>query len=136
MKCTKVLNLAAICAIRHTIYNWHKPDKVWSKLISLSMAVKSFTEYWLVRLLIDKKTLSSYSLIKVSKCLVAATCWYAVFLLNRPTKITPKYEKFVITFERSILSKIAQSKRWQMFRGTYCRLIRSLELSQKTVIFL
>ena len=62
--------------------------------------VKSFTDYWLVWLLIDKKTLSSYSLIKVSKCLVAATCWYAVFLLNRLTKITPKFEKFVITFSK------------------------------------
>ena len=41
----------------------------------------------------------------------------------------------VITFERSILSKIAQSKRWQMFQSTCCRFVKSLESSQKTVIF-
>ena len=34
MKCTKVLNLAAVCAISGA----HEPDKVWSKLISLSIA--------------------------------------------------------------------------------------------------
>ena len=52
--------------------------------------VKSFTDYWLVRLLIDKMTLSSYSLIKVSTCLVAATCWYAVFLLRQSIERSQK----------------------------------------------
>ena len=90
--------------------NWHstRPKgvvKINSLSLSIASMVKSFTDYWLVRLPVDKKTLSSYLLIKVSKCLVAATCWYVVFLLNRSTKITPKFTKFVITFERSILSK-------------------------------
>ena len=87
-------------------------DRRCELCLSLSIAsmVKSFTDYWLVHLLIDKKTLSSYSLIKVSKCLVAAMCWHAVFLLNQSTKITPKLKKFVITFKRSILIKNCQIK--------------------------
>ena len=93
--------------------------------------VKSFTDYWLVRLLIDKKTLSSYSLIKVSKCLVAAMCCVLA------QSITQKFVKKVFNQklsnqnvdECSKVHTVDLSEVWSRFRRLFCKVFQKFEAS-------